>query len=182
MNSDGLSQLSSLIYNDFKNVNNTISEVYNKANLAYESVSAAYDKANNAYDSVSAAYNQANAAYNKANSAYNAAGSAYYQASHAYTQANSAYRQANAAYAKANNAAFSLMSYDFSKKTNSWGCISTTLDSSSDLIIGAISSFIVKPFKDGIYWGLGFEAVDGKSLPNFYVDGTLYYINRYKYK
>ena len=63
MNSDGLSQLSSLIYNDFKNVNNVIAE--------------AYDKANNAYDSVSAAYNQANAAYNKANSAYSSAEKIY---------------------------------------------------------------------------------------------------------
>lgn len=77
MDSDGLSQLSSLIYNDFKNVNNTIAEVYNKANSAYDSVSAAYDKANSAYDSVSSAYNQANAAYNKANSAYSSAEKIY---------------------------------------------------------------------------------------------------------
>lgn len=82
MDSDGLSQLSSLIYNDFKNVNNAVSEAYNKANnaynkanLAYDSVGAAYDKANSAYDSVSAAYDQANIAYDKANSAYDLASS-----------------------------------------------------------------------------------------------------------
>ena len=111
MNSDGLSQLSSLIYNDFKNVNNTISEAYDKANSAYDSVSAAYDKANSAYDSVSEAYNKANNAYNQANSAYSYARSVYstaitarYNADDAYNQANNAYNQANSAYDKANSA------------------------------------------------------------------------------
>lgn len=97
MDSDGLSQLSSLIYNDFKNVNNTISEAYDKANVAYDSVSAAYNKANNAY-------NKANNAYNKANSAYNSASSTRYLAYDAYDQANNAYNQANSAYDKANSA------------------------------------------------------------------------------
>ena len=59
MNSNGLSQLSSLIYNDFKNVNNVVSEAYNKANSAYDSVSAAYEQANSAYDKANSAYDLA---------------------------------------------------------------------------------------------------------------------------
>lgn len=111
MNSDGLSQLSSLIYNDFKNVNSKLSSTYNIANDAYYLAGSAHDTADSAYNRAENAYSQAYDAYSRANDAYDMSHEAYLQAGYAESRANDAfnavydaYSQANSAYNAANNA------------------------------------------------------------------------------
>ena len=177
MNSDGLSQLSSLIYNDFKNVNNVVSEAYNKANVAYDSVSAAYDKANSAYDSVSAAYNKANSAYDSVSAAYN-------QANAAYNKANSAYSYASSAYSKADSASDS--AYYANKLRKSSLRISTNANGCGNLGVNyfthyylvpfayAAADYVTTPFMVGNYWWVRCQYTNGQPVKNgsFYVTYT----------